>query len=321
MSLTATIVIPTHNHGPLLRMSVASALRQTVPDIEIFIVGDGVGDDTRDVVRDLMQTDSRIRFFDRPKGPRHGEIYRHEAINEARGDIVCYLSDDDLYLPNHVEAMRQLLADNDFAHTLAVRVDTDGRLSALTVDLRIPVYRHELLDGRNRIPLSAGAHTAEAYRRLPEGWTTTPTGTPTDLFMWQKFLLLPDCRFVAGTRPTVMVFPSPDRTECTLKERAAELRHWLDSASVEELTARVLDLKVREASEADARMLVAHRHGDCTAGEVALQVFFPSPGGHNETASKIIPIQRDGGRSFLCAFPTLIPSNPYGLILRWSHAS
>ena len=33
-TLAATIVIPTHNHGPTLRASVASVLRQTVPDID-----------------------------------------------------------------------------------------------------------------------------------------------------------------------------------------------------------------------------------------------------------------------------------------------
>ena len=40
-SPVATILVPTHDHGPTLRASVASALRQTVSDIEVFIVGDG----------------------------------------------------------------------------------------------------------------------------------------------------------------------------------------------------------------------------------------------------------------------------------------
>ena len=91
----ATVLIPTYNHGSLLRYSVASALRQTVRDLEIFIVGDGVPDATREIVAEL-QHDPRVRFFDNPKGPRHGELHRHAALRQASGEIVCYLSDDDL---------------------------------------------------------------------------------------------------------------------------------------------------------------------------------------------------------------------------------
>ena len=70
----ATVLVPTHDHGPTLLYSVRSALAQTVPDIEVFIVGDGVPDVTREVVARLMDEDKRIRFFDNPKGPRHGVV-------------------------------------------------------------------------------------------------------------------------------------------------------------------------------------------------------------------------------------------------------
>ena len=55
--------------------------------------------------------------------------------------------------------MSALLEHADFAHTLAVEVQTNGGMEAWTVDLALPVYRRELLANRNRIPLSAGAHT------------------------------------------------------------------------------------------------------------------------------------------------------------------
>lgn len=85
----ATVVIPTFNHGPTLLYSVASALEQTVQDIEVFIIGDGVPDVTREIVGNFIGQDKRVRFFDNPKGPRHGEIYRHQALAEASGEIVC----------------------------------------------------------------------------------------------------------------------------------------------------------------------------------------------------------------------------------------
>ena len=95
---------PTQNHGPTLRASIASALRQTSP-VEIFVIGDGVPDETRQILHEITNFDMRVLFFDHPKGPCHGEIYRHRALLQERGRIVCYLADDDLYLPHHAEEM------------------------------------------------------------------------------------------------------------------------------------------------------------------------------------------------------------------------
>ena len=86
MPVVATVLIPTFNHGPTLRQSVGSVFDQTVSDLEIFIVGDGVPDMTREIVTELMSQDERIRFFDNPKGPRTGEIHRHRACPRGRGE-------------------------------------------------------------------------------------------------------------------------------------------------------------------------------------------------------------------------------------------
>ncbi|HUW57769.1 MAG TPA: glycosyltransferase family 2 protein [Planctomycetota bacterium] len=307
MNLTATILVPTHNHGSTLWASVGSALRQTVSDIEVFVIGDGVPDETRDIMAEMMRGDSRVRFFDHPKGPRHGEVYRHEALREARGRIVCYLSDDDLYLPHHVERMTELLKDADFAHTVAVAVQPDGSISTWTVDLELPVYRDELLASRNRIPFSAGGHTLSFYGQLADGWTTTPVGTPTDLYMWQKFLRHPACRFRSGRTPTVVVFPSPERGHMTAAERLQELQTWTsrigDERAVVSLDEEILAQKVREAAELEGRMLQAAQQGGLLWRDSLLQVFFPSPAGHNENDSARFTVPFGRWHKIALAFP------------------
>jgi hypothetical protein len=226
MTLAATVLIPTHDHGPTLLRSVGSALRQTVEDLEVLVVGDGVPDITREVLDELRASDDRVRFFDNEKGPRHGELHRHAALQEARGEVVCYLADDDLWLPGHVEEMRRLLADADFAHALPFWIDGEGRFHHLRIDLSRPYFRELLLGGENRIPFSCGAHTLELYRRLPAGWRTTPDETFTDLYMWQQILGEPEVRAVSGTRPTVLHFPSPARSSWSGEQRLAELDAW-----------------------------------------------------------------------------------------------
>ena len=67
-----TILIPTYRHAALLPYAVTSALAQTGASFELFVVGDGVEDDTRAALEPFL-SDPRVRFFDLPKGQRHGE--------------------------------------------------------------------------------------------------------------------------------------------------------------------------------------------------------------------------------------------------------
>ena len=224
--MKATVLVPTHDHGPLLLRSVGSAFSQTVADLEVLIVGDGVDETTRDVVREL-ERDERVRFFDHPKGPRRGEAYRHHVLIEhARGEIVCNLADDDLWLSEHVETMYELLQEADFAHAPPIMVYGDGRIRAWVVDLTLPDHRKRVGTKRGFFPLSSQAHTMAMYRRLPHGWRTTPEGTATDVYMARQFLDEPSVRVVSGTRPTYVGFPHGEREDWTLEQRAAELDRW-----------------------------------------------------------------------------------------------
>jgi glycosyltransferase involved in cell wall biosynthesis len=241
----ATVLIPTHDHGPTLFRSVRSALEQTVEDLEVLVVGDGAPPVTREVMDELTRSDRRVRFLDNPKGPRHGELHRHAALQEARGEIVCYLADDDLWLSGHVEEMHRLLEDADFAHALPFWIDGDGEFHMLRIDLAQPSWRDLLLGGENRIPLSCGAHTLDLYRRLPEGWRPAPADTHSDLYMWQQILAVPGCRAVSGTTATVLHFPSFAREDWSEERRLEELDAWEEKR---EIGSRLLAAAVRDAA-------------------------------------------------------------------------
>jgi hypothetical protein len=224
----ATVLIPTHDHADTLLRSIPTAQRQTVEDIEIFVVGDGVPDRTREIMGAFIGDDQRIRFFDNAKAPRNGEIHRAAALRHARGRIVCYLSDDDLWLPDHLECLERALSEADLAHSLHVQAHPSGALWPILFDLRVPVYREGLQRrNQNGFGLSFGGHTMEAYRRLPGGWRTTPAGVPTDLYMWQQFLDQDWCRPFSLLRPTGIHFPSYMRRGWSLEQRTAELDRWL----------------------------------------------------------------------------------------------
>lgn len=227
-SPAVTVLIPTHDHGETLRYSVPTALRQTVQDIEVFILGDGVPDITREIARELAASDPRVRFFDFAKGPGRGELHRHQVLQEARGEIVCYLFDDDLWLPDHIAVMQELLRDADFAFSMPVLVNPDGALSASFVDLSRPLHRRLFTDTRSStasVPTCA-AHTMALYRRLSSGWRTAPHGHAPDKYMWAQCLADPASVATSTSRPTAIIFPDPPRRSWPPSRRLAELAEW-----------------------------------------------------------------------------------------------
>ncbi len=222
----ATVLVPTHDHTTTLPWAVGSALRQTVADLEVLVVGDGAPPATHAWAEALAAREPRFRFFPNGKGPRHGELHRHAALQEARGEIVCYLSDDDLWLPDHVERLLTALPRVEFAHCLPTAVRPDASLHAWAADLALASARERVLGDDTLVPLSCVAHTLAAYRRLPFGWRTTPEGRPTDRHMWQQFLAQPWVRAASSAAPTCLHFASPERSGWSGERRAAELAEW-----------------------------------------------------------------------------------------------
>lgn len=245
----ATVLIPTFNHGGTLSFAVGTALAQTVP-VEVFIVGDGVPEPGRARILELVARDERIRFFDHPKHESRGEPYRHAALSEARGRIVCYLCDRDLWMPDHVERLAALLENADFAHSLSLHVMPGDGFRFYPVDLALPEHRERMLTRFNRVAFSCAAHTLDFYRQLERGWETTPQGKPTDWHMFQQFLERNDCRCFSGTWPSAITFPSPPRIDWSEEQRVAELKNWaakIDTSGARHmLVTEILEAAVRD---------------------------------------------------------------------------
>ena len=249
--IDATILIPTFRHAALLPYSVRSALEQEGAAVEVFVVGDGVEDDTRAAL-ELFASDERLRFFDFPKGERHGELHRHEALRAASGEIVCYLSDDDLLLRDHVAEMVRLLESADFAHSIPAHLDVNGMLEYFPWNLARPDFVQAGLARKASIGLTGTSHTLAAYRRLPFGWRTTPAGGPTDHYMWRQWLEQPGFRGAMGERLTYLSFPDSWWGKLRPEERRASLEDWLrrsrEPRFAEELDA-MLQAAIRRAAE------------------------------------------------------------------------
>jgi hypothetical protein len=226
-----TVIVPTHDHASTLDLAVISALRQTVDAIEVVIIGDGVGDDTRDVVSSLV-SDPRVRFLDTAKSPSRAERVRHKVLCDARSPYVCYLGDDDLMLDDHLEATVERLQSADFTHPFPAYIKRDGSLGFHLTDIADPrCVEWHLRPRHNGISLTGVGHRLESYRALPEGWREPPPGTWSDHYMWQQWFRVKALRFSTGDRITVLKFHADERKDMVGAERRSELVHWLERSA------------------------------------------------------------------------------------------
>ena len=96
-----SVLLPTYNRRRFLPQALASVLRQTYRNLEIFVINDG-GQDVADVVQ--AYDDPRVVFINRRDN--RGKPYSlNEALARAQGKYVAYLDDDDIYYPHHVKVL------------------------------------------------------------------------------------------------------------------------------------------------------------------------------------------------------------------------
>jgi O-antigen biosynthesis protein len=117
--VTVSVLLPTWQRPDLLvQRALPSALGQTVADIEVIVVSDGPDPATRRAMASI--SDPRVRYQEiaRPTYPDEGEErWRilaswaiNRAIEDARGEWLTILADDDELTSDHCEVLLDLAA-------------------------------------------------------------------------------------------------------------------------------------------------------------------------------------------------------------------
>jgi cellulose synthase/poly-beta-1,6-N-acetylglucosamine synthase-like glycosyltransferase len=110
---TVSILIPVRDGGPVVGRAIASALAQTLTDVEVIVYDDGSSDDTLEAIRSFGD---RIRWESGPPlGSNHA---RNRLLQLSRGEWLQYLDADDEILPEKLE--KQLAAVDSDAIDLVV---------------------------------------------------------------------------------------------------------------------------------------------------------------------------------------------------------
>lgn len=104
---TVSTIVPLYNGAAYVRGAVLSALGQTYPHVEVVVVNDGSPDDSEDVLGDLL-SDPRVTYVKQHNRGVAGA--RNAGIAASRGELIAFLDQDDIWLPDKLEQQVGYLA-------------------------------------------------------------------------------------------------------------------------------------------------------------------------------------------------------------------
>jgi glycosyltransferase involved in cell wall biosynthesis len=109
--MKVSVIMAAYNRSNVLRYAVESLRRSTMTDWELLVIGDACTDDTEDVVTSFG--DPRIHFYNMQKNCGEQSGPNNEGLRRAQGEYVAFLSQDDLWFPDHLERLLAAVQQND----------------------------------------------------------------------------------------------------------------------------------------------------------------------------------------------------------------
>jgi glycosyltransferase involved in cell wall biosynthesis len=126
---TVVVVIPYYNGSKFIERSVRSAYDQDVPADEVIVVNDGSIDSERAFLHELA-TKYPFRIVDKENGGQGSA--RNAGVAASTSDYICFLDQDDFFLPNHIEDLVGAMPEKDrrfgFVYADLCHADGDGNI-------------------------------------------------------------------------------------------------------------------------------------------------------------------------------------------------
>lgn len=102
-----SVVIPLYNKQNYVQETIKSVLEQSFQDFEIVVVNDGSTDKSATVVESIE--DKRIRLIHQENAGV--SVARNRGIKEAKADYIAFLDADDIWLPEFLQTMHDMIID------------------------------------------------------------------------------------------------------------------------------------------------------------------------------------------------------------------
>ena len=118
------VVIPFFDGSKFIRRAVDSVLSQTKPPAEFVVVNDGSKPEEAAFLQALAE-ELHFTVLDKENGGQGSA--RNAGVAATSSPFVCFLDQDDLFLPDHIEVLRNAVSpDSRFGWAYADLMEADG---------------------------------------------------------------------------------------------------------------------------------------------------------------------------------------------------
>ena len=123
-----SIAMATYNGERYLREQLDSILAQTVPFRELIVVDDASTDGTWEILSRYAANDARIKLF---RNRTNVGVFKNFelAATACTGEFIAFSDQDDIWMPDHLEALRKGIGEKMLAIGDAEIMDASGNRS------------------------------------------------------------------------------------------------------------------------------------------------------------------------------------------------
>ncbi|PVX50753.1 glycosyltransferase involved in cell wall biosynthesis [Balneicella halophila] len=127
-----SIITPSYNSEMYISETIEAIINQTYRNWELLITDDCSSDNTKEIVRNYQENDSRIKFFQLKKNLGAG-IARNNSIEKARGRYIAFCDSDDVWKPDKLTKQIEFMERNALAFTYGAyqKMNKEGKKGAI----------------------------------------------------------------------------------------------------------------------------------------------------------------------------------------------
>jgi len=132
MNPKVSIIMATFNRAHLIEETLISIQNQTMSDWECLIIDDGGTDNTKEVIKPILEKDQRFKFLKRPNNyKKQIPGCRNYGLDIAAGDFIIFFDDDDIVHPQNLELCIKELQNNKYNYCRYERKVFSGSFNQL----------------------------------------------------------------------------------------------------------------------------------------------------------------------------------------------
>ena len=139
MHLNISTIIPLYNGELYIQQTIESVMSQTLLPMELIIVNDGSTDNAMALIEN-MQASFPIRLVHQENAGQSSA--RNHGARLAKGDILAFLDQDDIWYPDHLECLAPPFHTNGrlgWVYSDVDEIDRNGQMVTLNLLSTLPI--------------------------------------------------------------------------------------------------------------------------------------------------------------------------------------